>query len=71
MDESDVWLDNACIVELNEAILATLSVDDERRRTPDGSVTMPNKVLVVEDEANLLKALEYNLNSQGYEVLTA
>ena len=71
MDESDVWLDNACIVELNEAILPTQSADDKRRRTPDGSVTMPNKVLVVEDEANLLKALEYNLNSQGYEVLTA
>lgn len=32
---------------------------------------MPNKVLVVEDEANLLVALEYNLNSQGYDVLTA
>lgn len=32
---------------------------------------MPNKVLVVEDEPNLLVALEYNLNSQGYDVLTA
>ena len=32
---------------------------------------MPNKVLVVEDEANLLVALKYNLNSQGYDVLTA
>jgi DNA-binding response OmpR family regulator len=32
---------------------------------------MPNKVLVVEDEVNLLVALEYNLNSAGYDVLTA
>jgi len=32
---------------------------------------MPHKVLVVEDEANLLVALEYNLNSAGYDVLTA
>jgi DNA-binding response OmpR family regulator len=32
---------------------------------------MPNKVLVVEDEANLLVALKYNLNSEGYDVLTA
>ena len=32
---------------------------------------MPNKVLVVEDEANLLVALKYNLNSEGYDVFTA
>ncbi|MDP6455304.1 MAG: response regulator transcription factor [SAR202 cluster bacterium] len=32
---------------------------------------MPNKVLVVEDEANLLVALEYNLKSEGYNVFTA
>jgi DNA-binding response OmpR family regulator len=34
-------------------------------------MAMPNKVLVVEDETNLLVALEYNLNSAGYDVLTA
>ena len=32
---------------------------------------MPNKVLVVEDEANLLVALKYNLDSEGYDVFTA
>lgn len=32
---------------------------------------MANKVLVVEDETNLLVALEYNLDSEGYDVLTA
>ena len=32
---------------------------------------MPNTVLVVEDEPNLLAALEYTLEQEGYEVLTA
>ena len=32
---------------------------------------MANTVLVVEDEANLLAALSYNLGREGYEVLTA
>ncbi len=32
---------------------------------------MAHTVLVVEDEANLLAALEYNLGREGYEVLTA
>jgi DNA-binding response OmpR family regulator len=32
---------------------------------------MPNKVLVVEDETALLEALHYNLEKQGYQVLTA
>lgn len=32
---------------------------------------MPNIVLVVEDEENLLAALEYNLGREGYKVLTA
>ena len=32
---------------------------------------MSHKVLVVEDEATLLETLEYNLERQGYEVLTA
>ena len=44
---------------------------DNIRQTPHESVTMPNKVLVVEDEANLLVALKYNLNSEGYDVFTA
>ena len=32
---------------------------------------MPNTVLVIEDEPNLLAALEYTLEQEGYEVLTA
>ena len=32
---------------------------------------MPNTVLVVEDEPNLLAALEYTLEQEGYDVLTA
>lgn len=32
---------------------------------------MSQKVLVVEDEATLLETLEYNLQRQGYEVVTA
>ena len=37
----------------------------------DGVGLMGDKVLVVEDEATLLETLEYNLERQGYEVLTA
>lgn len=33
--------------------------------------SMPNTILVVEDEPNLLAALEYTLEQEGYEVLTA
>ena len=29
------------------------------------------KVLIVEDDANLLAALKYNLEKEGYEVATA
>ena len=32
---------------------------------------MPSTVLVVEDEENLLAALTYNLEREGYTVLTA
>ncbi|MBN1375320.1 MAG: response regulator transcription factor [Dehalococcoidia bacterium] len=32
---------------------------------------MPNKVLIVEDDANLLEALRYNLNKESYNVVTA
>jgi len=32
---------------------------------------MPDKMLVVEDDPTLLETLEYNLNRQGYQVLTA
>lgn len=34
-------------------------------------VGMPKKVIVVEDENNLLATLDYNLKSEGYEVLVA
>jgi DNA-binding response OmpR family regulator len=32
---------------------------------------MPDKVLVVEDDANLLEAVKYNLRKEGYDVITA
>lgn len=34
-------------------------------------VLAPSKILVVEDEPNLLEALEYNLTRQGYQVFTS
>jgi CheY-like chemotaxis protein len=30
-----------------------------------------NKVLIVEDDANLLEILKYNLRKEGYDVVTA
>src|SRR5690242_5109049 len=35
------------------------------------SSTPPAKVLIVEDEADLLRTLEYNFRQAGFEVLTA
>jgi two-component system, OmpR family, response regulator len=32
---------------------------------------MTNKVLIVEDDANLLEAIKYNLRKEGYDVITA
>ena len=32
---------------------------------------MPDKVLIVEDDANLLEAVKYNLRKEGYDVLAA
>jgi two-component system OmpR family response regulator len=34
-------------------------------------ITMGNKILVVEDDLNLLEALRYNLKKESYEVFTA
>lgn len=33
--------------------------------------TMQSKILIVEDDANLLETLRYNLNKESYQVLTA
>ena len=32
---------------------------------------MPNKILVVEDDANLLETVRYNLSREGYDTITA
>jgi DNA-binding response OmpR family regulator len=32
---------------------------------------MPDKVLIIEDDANLLEAIKYNLRKEGYEVASA
>ena len=32
---------------------------------------MPEKILIVEDDANLLEAVKYNLRKEGYDVITA
>ena len=32
---------------------------------------MPNTILIVEDDPNLLHTLQYNLNQEGYATLTA
>jgi len=36
-----------------------------------GESFMPDKVLIVEDDANLLEAVKYNLRKEGYDVLAA
>jgi DNA-binding response OmpR family regulator len=35
------------------------------------TISMPAKILVVEDERSLIETLEYNLSRQGYEVIAA
>jgi two-component system OmpR family response regulator len=39
--------------------------------TKPWSIRMADKVLIVEDDANLLEALKYNLRKEGYAVVTA
>jgi two-component system, OmpR family, response regulator len=36
-----------------------------------GEFLMPDKVLIVEDDANLLEAVKYNLRKEGFDVITA
>jgi two-component system alkaline phosphatase synthesis response regulator PhoP len=43
-----------------------------RRRKPEPlEVLMPEKVLVVDDEKDLVELIDYNLRKEGYTVLTA